>query len=339
MKNLSSAVLLFLAVAFWPAPAAVAQGRPPEPEAKENQTASRDRVEAVRRELEAQYAKLAAAVRNKDYDAFMALRTDDFSALPLTGQPQSTEQMAARTRLLLQVIQPPIEVSFEILDLNVKGDEAVATVRQRFSRMQRGVDGQPQLRKLETGVTQDETWVRTPGGWKLKFVGNERDLVRIINGEPVDPYKHYFPNAPSPGQGAAGQAGGPPPQPVSQAELEVRRLEREWLDAYERRDLEAMNRIVADDFIITFPNGETQTKAQVISSLKGAAAGPSPKFYTEDVRSRAYGDTVILTGRVVAEWERDGKKVKEQSRYTDTYVRRRGRWEVAASHLSHAEKP
>jgi hypothetical protein len=49
---------------------------------------------------------------------------------------------------------------------------------------------------------------------------------------------------------------------------------------------------------------------------------------------QAYGDMVILIGRVVTEYERVGKAVKEQSRYTDTYVQRNGRWQVVASHLS-----
>jgi hypothetical protein len=57
------------------------------------------------------------------------------------------------------------------------------------------------------------------------------------------------------------------------------------------------------------------------------------------VRARAYGDTVILLGRVVTEYVRDGKAVKEASRYTDTYVRRGGRWQVVASHLSNDGRP
>jgi hypothetical protein len=62
------------------------------------------------------------------------------------------------------------------------------------------------------------------------------------------------------------------------------------------------------------------------------------RFSTEDVRSRTYGDTVILIGRVITEYERDGKAVKEQSRYTDTYVKRNGQWQVVASHLSNVEE-
>jgi len=127
----------------------------------------------------------------------------------------------------------------------------------------------------------------------------------------------------------------------SRAELEVRRLERQWLDAYEQNDADAMERIVAEDFTITFPNGAVQTRPQLMAMIRAPRRDGQPRmrFYTEGVQSRAYGDTVILLGRVVTEYERGGKTVKEQSRYTDTYVRRGGRWQVVASHLSNVEEP
>jgi ketosteroid isomerase-like protein len=129
------------------------------------------------------------------------------------------------------------------------------------------------------------------------------------------------------------------PKP-GKAEEEVRRLEREWLDAYEQNDGGAMDRIVADDFTITFPNGAMQTKPQLMAMVKSPrrAGQPRMRFHTEDVRSRAYGGTVILIGRVVTEYEREGKAVREQSRYTDTYVLRDGRRQVVASHLSNVEE-
>lgn len=127
----------------------------------------------------------------------------------------------------------------------------------------------------------------------------------------------------------------------SPAEREVRRLEREWLDAYERYDAEAMGRIVADDFTITFPNGDMQNKAQIIAGLKAPRKDTQPtyKFHTEDVESRAYGDTVVLIGRVITQSQQEGKTVREESRYTDTYVKRKGRWQVVASHLSTVKTP
>lgn len=118
----------------------------------------------------------------------------------------------------------------------------------------------------------------------------------------------------------------------------VRKLERAWLDAYEQHDQKAMDAIVADDFTITFPTGRMQTKPQIMAAIKSprAAGGPSMKFRTEQVQPRAYGDVVILVGIVVTEYQRDGKTVSERQRYTDTYVKRNGRWQVVASHLSNA---
>lgn len=126
---------------------------------------------------------------------------------------------------------------------------------------------------------------------------------------------------------------------VTKAEDEVRKLERDWLDAYEQNNSEVMTRIVNDEFVITFPNGAQQTKPELMNMIKTPSSGPKMRFYTEDVKSRAFGDTVILRGKVVTEYERDGKKVTERSRYTDTYVKRNGRWQVVASHLSNLEEP
>jgi uncharacterized protein (TIGR02246 family) len=122
------------------------------------------------------------------------------------------------------------------------------------------------------------------------------------------------------------------------SEREVRQLERAWLDAYEQNDSKAMEAIVADDFTITFPNGSIQTKPMILASLKQSRSSPPLKFYTEDVQARVYGDTVILIGRVVTEWQQNGQTMKEENRYTDTYVKRKGRWQVVASHLSNVLK-
>lgn len=121
---------------------------------------------------------------------------------------------------------------------------------------------------------------------------------------------------------------------------QVRQLEREWLDAYEKRDSAAIQRIVADDFTIVFPDGASQTKADIMVMLERGRAGsrPSPRFTTEDVLARAYGDTVILSGRVITHRKgADGTEERQESRYTDTYVRLDGRWQVVASHLSNVK--
>lgn len=125
-------------------------------------------------------------------------------------------------------------------------------------------------------------------------------------------------------------------QPLSQAEQEVKKLEREWLDAYEKRDAEVINRIVADDFKMTLSDGTMQTKADVLARIKSERDSglPSPKLSTEDEQSRVEGDTVILTGRFIQRMERDGQIRMMQMRYTDTYAKRQGRWQAIASQLT-----
>lgn len=122
----------------------------------------------------------------------------------------------------------------------------------------------------------------------------------------------------------------------SSAEQEVRQLERAWLDAYEKFDADAMDRIVAEDFAITFPNGNMQTKPQLMKMLRGPkpASVSAPRIFTEDVQARVYGNTVILRGRVITEMQKDGQAQRQESRYTDIYVQTDGRWQVVASHLS-----
>lgn len=135
----------------------------------------------VSRAIYAAYEKLAEAVSAKDFNAFQALRTEDFSTIPPDSPPRNAEFMAARARGLLAGIEPPIKTRNDILTLTVRGNEAIATVRQHFSRRQPNAQGT--LRRVETSVTQRETWKRTPQGWKLAFVDEVHDFQRWAEDE------------------------------------------------------------------------------------------------------------------------------------------------------------
>jgi ketosteroid isomerase-like protein len=141
----------------------------------------RPETPAVRRAIFAAYEQLADAVNTKDFDAFQASRTDDFATIPPDSPPRNAELMADRARGLLAGIQPPIKTRNDILTLTVRGDEAIATVRQHFSRRQPNRQGV--LRRVDTSVTQRETWRRTPQGWKLVFVDEVHDASRWAEDE------------------------------------------------------------------------------------------------------------------------------------------------------------
>ncbi len=119
------------------------------------------------------------------------------------------------------------------------------------------------------------------------------------------------------------------------AETEVRKLERAWLDAYERHDVAAMTEIVANDFMITYPDGTIVDKLGTLGQISGPVRpGMGPRFSTEKVQARVYGDTVILSGILLTKSAQAGGPPPRRNRYTDTYVRLKGRWKVVTSHLS-----
>jgi hypothetical protein len=148
----------------------------------------------VRKALEAQYAKLARAVENKDHAAFQALRTADFHTVDEHGRKQTPQQMSDRARAMLASIQPPIKVTNTIGTIDVQGNDAKATVRQYFAKM---LPVAGKLRKVETYVTQEETWTKMPDGWKLKFVDGVRDGEYYVDGKRMEPGKPYDPDAPA----------------------------------------------------------------------------------------------------------------------------------------------
>lgn len=136
----------------------------------------------VRRELEDWYAENKRAFIAKDFDAIMALRTEDFHSVTPDGAVHDRAEMEQHTRALLAGIDRWIAQDFDLDSLEVTGDLVRAVVRQHIDRMARRSDGL--VHHVETWVTQRETWRRTPAGWKLYRVDGLRDQRRLIDGEP-----------------------------------------------------------------------------------------------------------------------------------------------------------
>lgn len=120
-------------------------------------------------------------------------------------------------------------------------------------------------------------------------------------------------------------------QQDKKAEQTILRLEREWLDSYLHGDVDAMKRILADNFTITYSNGQFLTKEQEIANLRQRRPqDPSLSISTEDTQVRLYGETAVLTGRLIEK----GASFRFLSRYTDTYVKQQGQWRIVASQLT-----
>ena len=131
----------------------------------------------TRREIQAEYDKLAAAYNRADVDAILSFRTPDFETLPPSGEYQRMDaaQMRQYTHDWFNLNKPPIEVRFTVESIEMRSkDEAAVKVLQWASRYQ---DRDGKRVHVEHEVRQRETWQRTPAGWKVRMV----DQIDIPN--------------------------------------------------------------------------------------------------------------------------------------------------------------
>jgi uncharacterized protein (TIGR02246 family) len=117
------------------------------------------------------------------------------------------------------------------------------------------------------------------------------------------------------------------------AEQAIRQLMSELSNAQQKGDTATLDRIWADDFTFTNSSGEVQTKAQRMAEIKSGEL----KFESlsrDDVQVRVYGDAAVVTSRGTVKGQRRGQDISGQSRGTSVYVKKQGRWQVVATHVT-----
>jgi Domain of unknown function (DUF4440) len=112
--------------------------------------------------------------------------------------------------------------------------------------------------------------------------------------------------------------------------------ERQWAESVATGDPSVVERILADDFLGVDHKGKLYDKAKMIADTRTAPQYLASNQLNE-VKVRFYGDTAVAQGDEF--WER---RTGERGRFvwTDTWIRRNGRWEiVAAEDLIAPESP
>lgn len=151
--------------------------------------------EAIRKELESQYKKLAEAHDRKDLKEIASLKTADFHAVFPDGRIGDVVTMAQYTTQFIEGNEPPFNIKNTIRKLTVSENKLIAVV-EVFQEASRFRELTGKRRKVETNVVQRETWSKTPQGWKLKSVDEVHDQKKFVDGKQVDPTKPYDPDAP-----------------------------------------------------------------------------------------------------------------------------------------------
>ena len=122
---------------------------------------------------------------------------------------------------------------------------------------------------------------------------------------------------------------------MNDTEKEIRRLEEELTQTEMRVDVQALDRIYADDIMVTAPIGICVDKPAVMNEIRMAAdKAIIDKYDKEDLKVRAYGDTAVSSYRMSAAATFEGTESKRQLCITNVWMKRDGDWKIVARHTA-----
>ena len=120
---------------------------------------------------------------------------------------------------------------------------------------------------------------------------------------------------------------------------QLRRLDREWNEAYPRRDVAALGRILADDWTAIDGAGLFISKRELLERV----ASHQPHFDRhefDEFTLRVFGDAAVVTGRLSgAGRDEAGVGFSLRQRFTRVYVKRGGTWQAVATQVTVVSEP
>ena len=158
-------------------------------------------------------------------------------------------------------------------------------------------------------------------------VGEVQELAQLFQQLVVTGSAKTSATGTPPADGAAGAGGGEQAQVLQ----ELLDIERRTFDAIQLGDKAVVESFMADEFVQK-EGGKTYTKAQLLAAIRPSSLKLSYSY--EDVKLNLTGDTAVLTGIAVLRGQRGGAMVAVRQQFTDTFVRRNGRWLVISSEVT-----
>jgi ketosteroid isomerase-like protein len=108
------------------------------------------------------------------------------------------------------------------------------------------------------------------------------------------------------------------------------KLERGWNEAFYRKDVAFIERLLAEEFTATYDDGRIGDKATELGLV--AAFDQNVQSATPDEFAvRVYRDTAVVWFTLRLVGIKDGQRSEMALRYTDVWIIRDGRWQCVSS--------
>ena len=120
-------------------------------------------------------------------------------------------------------------------------------------------------------------------------------------------------------------------------EHELIRVGKEWSEAMIANDAKRIGSFMADEWVIVSEHG-ISSKERFLSFVESGALTHSTFDMIGEARTKIYGDTALLTARIVNTAHFGGQQFDQDEYSTDVFVRRDGRWLCVLTHITSVKK-
>ncbi|HWG16824.1 MAG TPA: nuclear transport factor 2 family protein [Acidobacteriaceae bacterium] len=131
----------------------------------------------------------------------------------------------------------------------------------------------------------------------------------------------------------------PHPQHKEDLKHQVEKLEQSWRAAQLNNDVDAMDKLLSDDYVGITMSGQVVTKMQQLDRIRNRTAKLT-RIDLDDVKVKLTPPTAIVTGRAEVEGTNDGEPIHGTYRYTRVYMRSPGgAWKITNVEVTRVGEP
>jgi len=118
-------------------------------------------------------------------------------------------------------------------------------------------------------------------------------------------------------------------------ENKIVQIEHELVEAFLNRDIKVLERILADEFIITDPHGPSFTKQQYLADLDAGRVS-FKSLVLDEIDVRVIEGTAVVTGKATADGRSLDSSYKGQYSFMDVYLKKISGWQAILSAVNRA---
>ncbi|HZQ22306.1 MAG TPA: nuclear transport factor 2 family protein [Terriglobales bacterium] len=123
----------------------------------------------------------------------------------------------------------------------------------------------------------------------------------------------------------------------SSIQNQIEKLEQDWAQATMKKGAAAVDEYEADDIMTTDPGGRVTDKEQDKKDLSSGDLKFESMELT-DLKVHVYGNTAVATGANTLKGTYKGQDIGGTYRFTDTWVKRDGKWRVVSSQATKVQQ-